>query len=448
MSNISGIFSYLTSLSSAQGYQTLSANLQQSVQNFTKESGVNTDIAAFEKGVSQTKTVNDFVSNPKLVNFVLTAFGLDSVSNEQGLLQKVLTQDPNNANSLVNQLSDPRFKQLATALDFYDYGLGKVQGVGQPVPTSASQAEGITLPSATGSKAAATTPGISFGIAIGGGGYLQLQKTDGTTVYAKSAYFTVDKNNHLSLPDGTTLKPSFVIPTGATGVTTDTQGDIYAQVGGKSQLVGQIQLATFGNTGALKTDPKTGYITASAAAGTIKTGIATDTSIGLGSTHAYTNTFQDLANYYTTNEFEESVGDSNSAVREALYFNRNIKADTSNTGKSGALNNAYAVLGDNVIRDVFLTGIGQPASIAEQSLTTQVSIAETGLNDVNFQDKSQVSNFVQRYLSTIDATGASTTTASAASQSPAAQILTAFASSSSSSSSIGSIGSAILSLVV
>ena len=450
MANISGIFSYLTAESSTQGYQVLSANLPKAVGNFVKQSGVNNDITAFEKGLASTKNVNDFVSNPKLVNFVLTAFGLDSVENEQGLIKQVLTQDPNASGSLVNQLSDPRFKALATALDFYDNGLGTLKSAGETTPTAATAAEGVTLTASTGPTPSATnSAGLTIGLTVKGSGYLQLNKPDGTTAYAQAGFFTLNSSHQLALPDGTTLFPPLTFPTNATAITSDAQGDIYAQVSGKPQLVGQILLTKFPNPAALQTDAKTGYITATTAAGTPTLGVATDTSSGFGSVNSYSgNTTQTVVNNYVTNEFEESVGDSNTAVREALYFQRNIANDTNNKGTSAQLNNAYAVLGDSVIRDVFLTTIGQPASIAEQSLSTQVNIAEVGLQGQNFQDKSQVGTFTQRYLSTVDASGESTTPSST-STSAAVQLLTAFASSSSTSSNgIGSIGQSILKLSV
>jgi flagellar basal-body rod protein FlgG len=451
MANISGIFNYLTAMSSNQGYQVLSANLPQSINNFVKESGVNNDIATFEKGVASTKTVTDFVNNPNLVNFVLTAFGLDSVENEQGLIKQVLTQDPNNPSSLVNQLSDPRFKQLATALDFYDNGLSGLKAVGLGTPTAATSAEGVSLATGTTAStasASSSSSALTLGLTISGKGYLQLQKTDGSTVYAQSAYFTVNSDNELALPDGTTLVPALTIPTGATALTSDTQGDIYAQVAGKPTLVGQILLTNFSNPSALQTDSKTGYITATTAAGTPTVGVATDTTTGLGSVQSYVgNTAQTIVNNYVTNLFEESVGDSNTAIREAFDFQRNIASETDNTGTDAKLNNAYAVLGDSVIRDVVLTTIGQPSSIAEQSLSTQTNIVEAGLNGENFQNKSQVNNFVQRYLTTVDASGQSTAPSST-STSAAVQLLTAYASSSSSSSSsTSSVGESILKII-
>jgi flagellar basal-body rod protein FlgG len=445
MANISGIFNYLTAMSSNEGYQVLSANLPQSVNNMVKESGVNNDIATFEKGVASTKTVSDFVSNPNLVNFVLTAFGLDSVESEQGLIKQVLTQDPNNANSLVNQLSDPRFKAMATALDFYDDGLSGLKATGLTAPTAATSAEGISL--ATGSNGTASTASTStttstpapltIGLSVNGTGYLQLGKTDGTTVYAQSAFFTVNSQDQLALPDGTELEPALSIPTGATSLQTDAQGNLYAQVSGQAQLVGQLLLTKFPNPSALQTDSSTGYSTATDAAGVAQLGIATDTKIGLGSVQSYVgNTAQTVVNNYVTNEFEESVGDSNSAVREALYFQRNIAGETNATGTSADVTNAYAILGDSVTRDVFLTAIDQPASIAEQALSTQVGLVDDGLNGVNFQDPAQVAKFTQRYLTTIDASGESTKPTTT-STSAAVQLLTAYAGSSSSSSSAG-----------
>src|SRR5690348_12211883 len=92
-----------------------------------KDPQVKADVAYFTSHIAKLKTVNDFLNDPKLVNFVLTAFGLQSETSAMGIVKKVLTQDPTSSTSLANQLADPRWQKLATALDFFHRGVAGLQ---------------------------------------------------------------------------------------------------------------------------------------------------------------------------------------------------------------------------------------------------------------------------------------------------------------------------------
>ncbi|HLG87225.1 MAG TPA: DUF1217 domain-containing protein [Alphaproteobacteria bacterium] len=88
---------------------------------------VKADVTYFTSHIAKLKSVNDFLNDPKLVNFVLTAFGLQSETSAMGIVKQVLTQDPTSSTSLANQLADPRWQKLATALDFYHRGVAGLQ---------------------------------------------------------------------------------------------------------------------------------------------------------------------------------------------------------------------------------------------------------------------------------------------------------------------------------
>jgi flagellar basal body rod protein FlgG len=594
--------SYLSNLSAGQGYQVLSKNLPQAITNFEKTPQAQGAISSFEAGVAQCKTVSDFVNNPKLVDFVLSAFGLDSEDQYQGLIRQVLTQDPNSSSSLVNQLTDPRFKQLATALDFHSDGLGQLQAIGEGSPTSATSAEGVTLTSSTSKPATSTssaasvtvsttvntniavgigvklsgnqyfavqepsgstgyaqtgyftigsngdlaladgstlepavsvpsdttslsinsqgviegqeqgqptptvlgqlqvssfanpsqlstdssgyltpttgsgaatattlssptifgatnqvqttyniTPAtstsssspstsgtVSIGLGVGGNEYLVLQKPDGSTVYAQSGYFTLNSDNQLTLPDGTGFAEPYSFPTGTTGVTITSSGELYAQVKGdsKPQDIGPIETATFNQPSALSID-KNGYATP-----TINSGSAVVSFVSNSSAYAFSNTIQGLVNDYVSNEFEVAVGNNNSAVREALYFNRTIGPDEKAAG-SDVETQADVILGDSVLDNMVITAIGQPAQIAYQSLSSQESIIEKGVDLSQLQNSKYVAQFTAQYLAEYDASNPVGSSGTSSTESPALQILSAFGSSSSSSSSSSSILSLI-----
>ena len=294
--------SYLSGLSATQGYQVLNKNMAKAVTNFEKTPQAQSDITYFEQNINKVKSVSDFLGNTRLVDFVLSAYGLDSEDSYQGLIKEALTQNPNAAGSLVNQLSDPRFKQMASALDFYDNGLAALQAVGNPTPTGATTAEGVTLASTTTAAKVAALPVLTttqsinasispsltvgtsssqylvlqeqagtsntIGIAPGSGEYLQVQESDGTTGYAQSGSFTLNSSNQLALSDGSVLQPALTFPTGTTSVNVTSTGEIDAYVNGSTTAtnVGQLQTATFTDATQLTKDAN-GYYQPSSGSG-------------------------------------------------------------------------------------------------------------------------------------------------------------------------------------
>ena len=416
---------YLSGMSATEGYQVLSKNMKQAVTTFEKTPDASTALTYFNKTVSTLTSVNQFISNPKLVDFVLSAFGLDSEDGYQGLIKDVLTQNPNSSKSLVNQLADPRFKQLATALDFYSDGLGKLQAIGQGDPTTATSAEGISLLPSGSAKS--TSSSVSVGLGVSGNEYLVLTKKDGTTAYAQSAYFTLNSNNILETSDGSTLADSVSLPEGTTAVTITGSGELYAQVTGKTkpEEVGSIEIATFKNSSKLVAD-KQGYLTPTPASGKASVSFVSNSS-----SYAFTNTLQALANDYVQNEFETAVGSNSTAVREALYFSRNVSTDIKAAGTK-VQNQADTLLGDSVLDNVVTTALGEPAQIAYEQLSRQESIVENGVKLSQLTTPKYVAQFTSQYLAQYDAANPVSTSSSG---SPALQILSAFGGSASSSDS-------------
>ena len=313
--------SYLSGMSATEGYQVLNKTMATAVTNFQKTPEVQSDISYFEKTVPTLTSVNQFLGNTRLVDFVLSAFGLDQEDNYQGLIKQVLTQDPSNAKSLVNQLSDPLFKQMASALDFYSDGLGKLQGLGLSDPTGASSVEGVTLASTT--KAATVTAPVStapvatttvntniavgIGVTMSGGQYfpvqeaagtsdtigvdmtddeyLQVQEPDGSTGYTQSGTFTLNSSNQLALSDGSLLLPSVTFPSDTTSVNITSSGQIEG-AGDRSAsptVLGTLQTATFTDSTSLGQDSN-GYYTPTSSSGTATIAAVSGTPTTYGAT--------------------------------------------------------------------------------------------------------------------------------------------------------------------
>ena len=74
------------------------------------------NIAYFKSIAATLTTPQALLSNYRALSFVATAFGLGSEVNQTAILQKLMTQDPNAAGSLAQQLADNRYRNFAGAL--------------------------------------------------------------------------------------------------------------------------------------------------------------------------------------------------------------------------------------------------------------------------------------------------------------------------------------------
>lgn len=71
----------------------------------------------------QVRTAEQLVSDYRLLNVTLRAFGLEADVNNRLFIRKVLEADPEDSSSLVNRLSDKRYLNLNKA-----FGMGKGDG--------------------------------------------------------------------------------------------------------------------------------------------------------------------------------------------------------------------------------------------------------------------------------------------------------------------------------
>ncbi len=157
------ITSLITSLSmSGSGSDPLTA-LTLAEQNETKDVAateqqpqVQRTLAAFTAAVSRATSIGAALQNPAVLNVLLTANGMSDQVGYSALAQKALLSDPNDPNSLVNQLSDTRWKTVASNYDFAANGLAALQSPQALAALTQSYAE-ITWRQSLD----ATTPGLS-----------------------------------------------------------------------------------------------------------------------------------------------------------------------------------------------------------------------------------------------------------------------------------------------
>ncbi len=102
-------------------------NQTKDIANEAKDPGVVRDLAAFTKGIANAKDLNSALQNPAVLKVLLTANGLGDQVTYTALASKALQSDPKVATSLVNTLTDTRWKTVATNYSLSSKGLAGLQ---------------------------------------------------------------------------------------------------------------------------------------------------------------------------------------------------------------------------------------------------------------------------------------------------------------------------------
>jgi len=84
-------------------------------------------IEDFKKRVATVKTAKEFVEDPKLLNFALTAYGLKDEIKYAGRAKQALLSDYSSTGSVVRKLGNGKLTALTIALDFVKQGVSKVK---------------------------------------------------------------------------------------------------------------------------------------------------------------------------------------------------------------------------------------------------------------------------------------------------------------------------------
>ena len=103
------------------------ANEATDVANEAKSPQVARDIANFQSAVASATNIQTALTNPDVMKVLLTANNLSSYIQYPALAQKALMSDPNDPNSLVNQLGDQNLLSTAKTFNFAQNGLKALQ---------------------------------------------------------------------------------------------------------------------------------------------------------------------------------------------------------------------------------------------------------------------------------------------------------------------------------
>lgn len=80
------------------------------------------EISAFRERIGSIQTVDQLVDDFEVYSFVMKAYDLESQIFGKGMMKKVLASDPDDKKSLVNKMTDTRFRELYRAMGFTNDG--------------------------------------------------------------------------------------------------------------------------------------------------------------------------------------------------------------------------------------------------------------------------------------------------------------------------------------
>ncbi len=132
------------------------ANRTTAVAREAKQPQVARDLAAFQAGIAQARTIDGALTNPNVMKVLLTASNLASYIQYPALARKALLSDPSSSTALVNQLGNSALVNAAKTYNFAKNGLAALQNPQVVSTLSSAYAEVMWRQSLD-----AATPGLS-----------------------------------------------------------------------------------------------------------------------------------------------------------------------------------------------------------------------------------------------------------------------------------------------
>lgn len=116
-------------------YTLITKNLTRTLELTQKEPSVARETKYYEETISSIKSIDDFISNTRVFNYAMKAFGLEDMAFAKAYMRKVLEGGIEDSKSFANRLNDDRFVNFVETFNFAKNGEATTQSstVKQPV---------------------------------------------------------------------------------------------------------------------------------------------------------------------------------------------------------------------------------------------------------------------------------------------------------------------------
>lgn len=314
-------------------------------------------ISAYEAAMSAILSVDDLLKDSNIRTLALKAFGIDPGADTTRKLKNILTSDLNDPKSYVYTLKDQRYVDFAKAFNFDTKGYITTPLMAQSESTITDTAKNYIV--------------LQTRFLTGTEKKEAREKADAEAEYYQEQIGTV-KSSADFLSDRRLVDFMLV----SKGIDPETVTDDYMKQMFASDLDDP---KSFANT---EQDERFAEIVASFnfdAEGKL-------TRDALGGIQQR-GEIMETVNLYTHMAMETEQGESNAGVRLALYFER----------MAPTITDAYDILGDTALLEVFRTTYSLPAEISNMEIEQQAALVNKYMDLTDLKNPAKLEKMIQRF---------------------------------------------------
>lgn len=358
------------------GWDLLQGKTAANFPALTNDPVVKQEISYFEANAPKATTAQALMSNPRLADFVLTAYGLTSESGMTGLMVKVLNSNPNSSTSFAAQMVNEKYMQICQAFNY-----GGTATPAQPAVPSAAQ---VNISGLYQQSNFSSFSGTFGGVTVSNVNLTGATTWQGLASTLQSAFQQADGNRN--------------------DITVSLSGPnlVFSDASGSGTASGFSWTTNPDNT-----DPDP---TASAPTNLVA-GSAATPEVG-GPSVTSPAFIQKVVQQYQEAQLEDVIGDTSNTLREARYAQQNMPSVTS----------WYGVIADPALAAVVHAVLGLPTSFGALNIKQQVQVLSQRMNIANFQNPQKLSAMLTQFVAMSSSSASSSGNSSS---SPGLQVLSA-----------------------
>jgi hypothetical protein len=103
-------------------YKLFAANSERTLDRLSNSPTISREVEYYKNNIGSIASAEELVSDQRLLNFALKAYGLEEMGYAKAFMEKLLKDGVDDREALANQLADPRYKEFAKDFNFAQFG--------------------------------------------------------------------------------------------------------------------------------------------------------------------------------------------------------------------------------------------------------------------------------------------------------------------------------------
>ncbi|WP_270936527.1 DUF1217 domain-containing protein [Falsiroseomonas oryzae] len=356
------------------------------------------EAARLREAAGRITDVEALLKDRRTLRLVLEAFQLETEVDKRATLRRVLTEDPAAQGSLVNRLSDPRWKALADAFASSRAVTLSAEALGRQAPEEVAKLElnriagldFLQVQALTAEQIAALDPaqiGAISAEAIGGmetGDVAALSR-------AQVAALTPAQLRGLLQWQVAAIEPEDISALSPEQLRAFSPAQLTALTPAQMAALADDQVGAFSANQAAAFDPTQRAALSAAGRAMLDTAPFLPDEAPLETRRAPladSRLVDRVIAGAMTNRFEKAMGDANPGLREALYFRR----------MAGQVTSIAQLMSDRALTEVVRGALGIPTSFGTLEFEQQRDLLTRRLDVAKLQDPKEVAKMAARYV--------------------------------------------------